>query len=344
MKDERSVNQLFMLLGVFLGVAAGALWGLIYIAPLMVPEYNPVLVALGRFIAFGIVSLPFMYFLRKDLKRFSKADIIEAFKYPLLGNVLFYGTLTICIRLAGAPLAGMFMALIPVLVAIASNFRYQKEGRALSWSVITPPLIVIFVGLVIANWSEFQYMTAGAESGLNFWIGVVFGIIAVILWTWFSIMNGEWLLAHPSHNSAPWTALQGVTVLPVVIVAWAVVAWPMGYLDTTEGLFGPRPVAFLLVALMLGFVCSWVAMLCWNGMSQRLPSALGGQLIVFESISSVIYAMIYRGEMPTVSLVIGYTILMIGVLGSLYVFRNYTEKMAKQSRQEELAAVRQSKN
>ena len=54
--------------------------------------------------------------------------------------------------------------------------------------------------------------------------------------------------------------------------------------------------------------------------------------------------MIYRGEMPTVSLVIGYTILMIGVLGSLYVFRNYTEKMAKQSRQEELAAVRQSKN
>ena len=35
-----------MLLGVLLGVAAGALWGLIYIAPLAVPEYNPVLVAL----------------------------------------------------------------------------------------------------------------------------------------------------------------------------------------------------------------------------------------------------------------------------------------------------------
>lgn len=48
-----------MLLGVLLGVAAGALWGLIYIAPLAVPEYNPVLVALSRFIAFGVISLPF---------------------------------------------------------------------------------------------------------------------------------------------------------------------------------------------------------------------------------------------------------------------------------------------
>ncbi len=343
MKDERSVNQLSMLLGVLLGVAAGAFWGLLYIAPLMVPDYNPVLVALSRYIAFGIVSLPFMYFLRKDLKRFTKADIIESFKLPLFGNVLFYITMAICIRMAGAPLAGMFMAIIPVMVAIASNFRYQKEGRALSWGVITPPLVVIFFGMVIANWSEFQYMTAGAESPLDFWIGVAFGIVAAILWTWFSIMNGEWLLAHPSHNSAAWTALQGVTVLPVVTVAWAVVAWPMGYLDTTEGLFGPEPINFLWVALMLGFVCSWVAMLCWNGMSQRLPSALGGQLIVFESISSVIYAMMFRGEMPTVTLVIGYTILLIGVMGSLYVFRQYTERMAKQSRKAELAAARQKK-
>ena len=49
-----------MFIGVLLGIAAGALWGLIYIAPLLLPQYNPVLVALGRFIAFGLVSLPFI--------------------------------------------------------------------------------------------------------------------------------------------------------------------------------------------------------------------------------------------------------------------------------------------
>lgn len=92
-----------MLLGVLLGVAAGALWGLIYIAPLAVPEYNPVLVALSRFIAFGVISLPFLWVFRRELKAFTRADIWESFKLPLLGNVLFYCLLTICIRLAGAP-------------------------------------------------------------------------------------------------------------------------------------------------------------------------------------------------------------------------------------------------
>lgn len=81
-----------MLLGVLLGVAAGALWGLIYIAPLTVPEYNPVLVALSRFIAFGVISLPFLWVFRRELKAFTRADIWESFKLPLLGNVLF----TVC--------------------------------------------------------------------------------------------------------------------------------------------------------------------------------------------------------------------------------------------------------
>ena len=57
-----------MILGVLLGVAAGALWGLIYIAPLLLPEYNPVLIALGRFIAFGVVSLPCLLFFRQELR------------------------------------------------------------------------------------------------------------------------------------------------------------------------------------------------------------------------------------------------------------------------------------
>ena len=310
-----------MWIGVLQGVLAGALWGLIYIAPLMVPEYNPVLVALSRFIMFGFVSLPFIYILRRDLKKFSRADVWEAFRLPFLGNVVFYSLITICIRMAGAPLAGMFMAVIPVLVAISSNFLCRGSDRALSWSAITPPLIVILVGLVIANWSEFKYMTAAAESPTEFWIGVAFGVAAVIDWTWFSIVNGEWLLAHPRHSSAAWTALQGVTVLPVVLVLIIIVAYPVGWLDTSVTILGPAPWRFLATALMIGLLCSWVAMYFWNAMSQRLPSALGGQLIVFESISSVVYAMMWRGEWPTVTMVVGYTILLAGVFGSLWVFR-----------------------
>lgn len=270
---------------------------------------------------FGIVSLPFIYFLRDELKRFSMHDVWESFRLPFFGNLIFYSMLTTSIRFAGAPLASMLMAVIPVLVAICSNLRYQREGRALSWGSILPPLAVIFSGLLIANWSEFEYIKAHS-SGTDFWIGLVFGLIAIALWTWFSIFNGEWLLHHPHHNAAAWTALQGVTVLPVALLIFGVLGYPLGWMDTSVTMFGPEPMTFFWVALMIGFLCSWVAMLCWNEMSQRLPSALGGQLIVFESIAGVVYALIYRGETPTATIIIGFAILLIGVWGSLYVFRN----------------------
>lgn len=311
-----------MFTGVLLGIAAGALWGLIYIAPLLVPSYNPVLVALGRFVAFGLVSLPFLWPLRRELAKFSRANVFEAFKLAFFGNVVFYCLLTICIRLAGAPLAGMLMAVIPVLVAVASNIRYQKEGRAVPWSRVLPPLAVIFAGLVIANWSEFELISrSSAAGGTNFWIGAAFGLSAVAAWTWFSIFNAEWLLKHPTHSPSAWTALQGVTNLPAAGILFSVLAWPVGFMHTEAGLFGDAPLRFLGVALMVGLLCSWAAMICWNQMSQRLPSALGGQLIVFESIFAVVYALIYRGEMPTATMAAGFAILLAGVLGSLRAFR-----------------------
>lgn len=309
-----------MIIGVLLGIAAGALWGLIYIGPLLLPDYNPILFALGRFIAFGAISLPCLYFLRRDVARFSRADWWEAFKLPLFGNVLFYALLTLCIRLSGAPLAGMFMAVIPVLVAICANLRYAREGKALAWGAILPPLVVIFAGLVIANWTEFAYMTQGNETGLEFWAGVGFGLAAVAAWTWFSIKNADWLLAHPQHSTQAWTAIQGVSVLPVVLPVFAILAWPAGLMDTSESWLGTEPWRFVGVSLMIGFLCSWVAMLAWNAMSQRLPAALGGQLIVFESIFSVVYALIYRGQWPTPTMAIGFVILLAGVMGSLHVF------------------------
>lgn len=184
---------------------------------------------------------------------------------------------------------------------------------------------MIFFGLIVANLTEFERAAAAsAEGGMQYWIGVGFGLAAVVSWTWFSIMNAEWLLNHPKHNAAAWTALQGVTVLPFAACLFGILAWPAGLMDTGITLMGAAPMKFLAVALGIGLLCSWVAMICWNKMSQILPAALGGQLIVFESVFAVIYALMWRGEMPTLSMTIGFVILMGGVLGSLRVFQKHT--------------------
>ncbi|MCE3273346.1 MAG: protein of unknown function transrane, partial [Ramlibacter sp.] len=45
-----------MLTGVLAGLAAGALWGLVFVAPRMAQGYGAVDVAAGRFVVYGLVS------------------------------------------------------------------------------------------------------------------------------------------------------------------------------------------------------------------------------------------------------------------------------------------------
>ena len=46
-----------MFLGVLFGVLGCALWGLIYIVPLWLPDYSPATIAMGRFAVYGACSL-----------------------------------------------------------------------------------------------------------------------------------------------------------------------------------------------------------------------------------------------------------------------------------------------
>ena len=55
-------------------------------------------------------------------------------------------------------------------------------------------------------------------------------------------------------------------------------------------------------------------------MSQRLPTALAGQMIVFETLFAVVYAHILRLEWPVWSMTAGMVLLVLGVLLSLQVF------------------------
>jgi hypothetical protein len=45
----------------------------------------------------------------------------------------------------------------------------------------------------------------------------------------------------------------------------------------------------------IGLFASWLGTLCWNEASQRLPTALVGQLIVFETLAALAYALLLRG-------------------------------------------------
>lgn len=90
--------------------------------------------------------------------------------------------------------------------------------------------------------------------------------------------------------------------------------------ESSTSLWEPTPTHFFIGVLFLGIVCSWLAICFWNDMSRRLTPALGGQMIIFETIFAVVYAHIMRQALPTTLMSAGMVLLLAGVFASVRVF------------------------
>ena len=47
-----------MTVGVLYALAAGLMWGLVFIVPTLLPGHPPALQSAGRYLAFGLIALP----------------------------------------------------------------------------------------------------------------------------------------------------------------------------------------------------------------------------------------------------------------------------------------------
>ena len=145
-------------------------------------------------------------------------------------------------------------------------------------------------------------------------VGVLLAVIAVACWTWYPLRNADWLRHHPDRPARAWATAQGLTTLPLALLGYGAlwIASLAGWLDFAMPL-GPRPLHFVLQMLAIGLLASWVGTLCWNEASQRLPTNIAGQLIVFETLSALAYAWLLRGRWPDPLTLTGAALLIVGV-------------------------------
>ena len=47
-----------MFVGTLYALAAGLMWGLVFVAPLLLPQYPAALLSFARYLAFGLIALP----------------------------------------------------------------------------------------------------------------------------------------------------------------------------------------------------------------------------------------------------------------------------------------------
>ena len=306
--------------GVLFALAAGLVWGLVFVGPLLLPEYPATMQAFGRYVAFGLIALPLGGFDRMKLARLTRADWLEALKLALVGNIVYYLFLASSIQRAGGPVPTMIIGTLPVVIAVASKLRGAGRGaRAevrLAWSKLLPPLALIGAGIALVNHVELQRLRADPHADLaRYALGGLLAAGAVVCWTWYPIRNAEWLRARPDRSPRVWATAQGLMTLPLALIGYAGTwLWNLASDEAFAMPFGPRPIDFVGLMFALGLLASWLGTLCWNEASQRLPPALSGQLIVFETLAALGYAFVLRKAWPPAETLCGVTLLIGGVV------------------------------
>ncbi|HJU70922.1 MAG TPA: DMT family transporter [Paucimonas sp.] len=309
-----------MLIGFLCALGAGLMWGLVFVAPIMLPDYPGVVLSFGRYIAFGLIALAPAFFDRRQIALLSRADWIVALKLSLVGNLLYYAALATAIQLADTPLPALLIGTLPVVIAVCANWSPSHPSESVPWKSLLPSVVIIALGLMLVNASELAHLD-GRRSLAEYALGCFIALGALAAWTWYPIVNARYLKAHPRIRSSTWATAQGLTSLPLALAGF--VAY--GLVDATvQGTYayplGARPGLFIGLMLAIGLCASWLGTLLWNQASQRLPTTLAGQLIVFETLSALLYAFLWRGVVPSTQILSGATLLCCGVLLGMRAF------------------------
>ncbi len=314
-----------MAIGTLFALAAGLMWGLVFVSPLLLPDYPAAMQSFGRYIAFGLIALPLAWLDRARLAQLTRADWIAAAKLGLVGNIVYYLFLASAIARAGGPLPTMIIGTLPVVIAIASNRRrspqvQQRDGR-LRWRQLLPSLGLIAAGIACVNQVELEHLQAQpAGDHSSYLLGGVLAVGAVACWTWYPMRNADWLRDHPGRSPRAWATAQGLATLPMALLGYALFwAWSAASGSALAMPLGPRPAVFIGLMFAIGLFASWLGTLCWNEASQRLPTRLVGQLIVFETLAALGYALLLRGGVPPLLTGVGVLLLIAGVVWALRV-------------------------
>lgn len=304
-------------LAVLSGLAAGALWGFAFVVPKILVGFDSSLVALGRFLFFGVFSFGALFLNRKKLKAMiSRESLAKAFLFALLGNSLYYYFLVLGIRYAGITASSLLIGLLPVTVAVAgSGFRITSK--------MIPSLTLIAWGVLMVNVHLFLESgashTAGAPAaGIEGFLGILFLLGALFLWTWYAVANSRYLKRHPKISAEVWSSLTGAFTLifsPLIAFSQFFSSGSTMHLDLHYAT--GDMMAFLGWSALLGCGSSWLALWLWNIASQRLSTTLSGQLIVSETVFALLYGFILEHRFPSYIETVAIVSMILGVIWAI---------------------------
>lgn len=295
-----------MLTGIVAGLAAGALWGLVFVAPRMVQGFSSVDLTAGRFIAYGAMAAAVCAATRRALPTASQA--LAAAGLSVLGFTGYYLLLVLAIRDAGTEVPSLVIGTIPIWVMLLG-----KPGH-LRWGALVPGVLLTAAGLALMTFSP--NADGGGAQGAHYWRGIAFACLSLASWTAFALLNAAWLKRHPEVSVTDWANWLGLATGAGALVLWAVAGSDVATLRVQADLG-----LFLVLALATGAGSAWLATILWNMASRRLSASLCGQLIVSETLFALAYSFAWDGRWPGAWQWAAVVLFTLGILASIKAHR-----------------------
>jgi drug/metabolite transporter (DMT)-like permease len=294
--------------GMAAGVGASLVWGSAFAVPVLLGGWNPVIVTLGRYLVYGLLSAFLFTLGGAGLRRVLREHWRTALAFALAGNAVYYLLLVIGIKAAGAPLTDMVIGAIPVVVAVTGNLL----APAVTWRRLALPLALVTAGLALVSALELAgvhaYLAAPpAEKAA----GLLAACAAVVLWTWYALANARFLARHDAVSPAGWSTAVGVATGAVALAGLPAAALA-GQLSTPASAH-PGPARLVAGVVFLGVVVSWAGTWLWNLASSRLSPAVAGLLVNLETVSGFGYVYAVRQHWPPAGQLVGLALVLAGV-------------------------------
>ncbi len=282
------------LVGIACGMGAGALWGLVFLAPEMARDFSPLLLTIGRYLCYGLIAAALIAPRWRGLfARVPKQQWRNLFWLALFGNTLYYVLLASAVQNGGIAMASLIVGFVPVAVTVIGS----REAGAVGLRKLWPSLVLCAAGIVCIGWQSLAGSMA-MGSGEKALFGLVCAFGALASWTAFAVGNARCLAMVHEVSAQEWNLLTGLVTgaQNLALVPLALVL-ELGGTQAVSHSTGDW-LRFAAVSAGVAVVASIIANAMWNTMSRRLPLTLVGQMIVFETLFALLYAFAWEGRAP----------------------------------------------
>jgi len=289
MSPSPSSSNSEILVGILCGMGAGALWGLVFLAPELARAFSPLQLTIGRYLAYGLLSAaliaPRWRSLRASLGR---REWLALGWLSLCGNTFYYILLASAVQLGGIALTSLVIGFMPVVVTIVGS----RDHGAVPLVRLAPSLALCAVGAVCVGWQAVA--SPASESNVAQWTGLACAVGALVVWTAYAVGNSRWLSRLETISAHDWSLLMGV-----VTGGQAAALIPLALMLNRFDQGAVAWLHFAGVSVGVAVLASIVGNALWNRMSRLLPLTLVGQMILFETLFALLYAFIWEQRLPT---------------------------------------------